>query len=308
MFSRISFTISRVLRFRGRRANKTQTRSSPAFETVSVPPPLPPKDHPTTKRPNARAETVPDLDSHTLLSPIAQSPTGVASPPLSPIEGAHTPIIVISLDNAEPRVISEKSSLSTLVGVDTTFLSVEDPFLNDKHASFSPHKINDTNGPSSRPSTLPQRTKSKRKSRAKPTPPPLPIFLTDTGAPRGWEDIPCDLDSAHIKPNGSKRPISLFSPRPTATTTYTSRTKSLRFSVSAKPRAPRPRGAGVVPKDTSESSGEALGAAHKRRMSKRASAVPAPGAPVKERRKSRWDQEMDLPETQEVLRALRDMN
>ncbi|KAH7923103.1 hypothetical protein BV22DRAFT_1048404 [Leucogyrophana mollusca] len=271
MFSRISFSFSRAFRFRSRRLGKvteTLPRGAPA--------PAPPK-----KR---RAQTLviqtplPSPAFQSLLSQNAQSPppsAPLSSIPMSP----GGPVILIGHEPSESYFITEKEPVVPLQEPRSIFVStLELPHPNTKRVSFDESASRST---ATSRSTTPVNT-----FKGEQIPPKSFSFLNDPPADREtgeWEDEHTEMKQSKRK--SLKRPLSLFSPRP-------SRTTPQRFSVPALP----------VRSDTETIT---------RRASKRkstASTVGTTGGQKKGKRQSRWSAEWHSQETQEVLRALRDMN
>ncbi|KIJ60512.1 hypothetical protein HYDPIDRAFT_32144 [Hydnomerulius pinastri MD-312] len=253
MFSRFSFSISRVLRFKSRRANKAPV-------TVPVPPPPPPKK---VRGQSLRLEPVASPALQSLLSPVAHSPQ------LSPIPGVPGPIIIIGQDPIENYVVTEKVQHLT---PDTVHLTVLEP-PRRKRVSFDDQRAESSSPASSSLSPTPVST-TMGVDQVPPKPVPSPIALKSADSTEleayAWEDVPGSAD-VPVKRKGEKRPMSLFSPRPTCS-------KSQRFSVPAVPSRPE---------------------SMQRRASKRVSAMPPASGAKKEKRQSRWSREMNSVETQE---------
>ncbi|KAF8841361.1 hypothetical protein BDN67DRAFT_980380 [Paxillus ammoniavirescens] len=229
MFTRFSFSLSRILRLKSRRESKAPLAvpGSASSPPSLSPPPPPPK--------NGRGQA---LRVQLAASPLHQHPpTPVSySPQLSPIAGAPGPVIVIGQD---PRsyVVTEK--VPSLTG-DTAHLVVLEP-PRKRCVSFADQRARaraDSTTSSSSPTSprWPPPVPTLCVDQVPPKPLPSPLFLQpDTPAAaeaHQWEDID---ESTQLKASakssntkGSKRPLSLFSPRPTGT-------KGQRFSVPALP-------------------------------------------------------------------------
>ncbi|KIJ14817.1 hypothetical protein PAXINDRAFT_169498 [Paxillus involutus ATCC 200175] len=288
MFTRFSFSLSRILRLKSRRESKALAVPGLASSPPSPsPPPPPPKNG---RGPALRVQlATPPLHQH-LPTPVSYSPQ------LSPIAGAPGPVIVIGQD---PRsyVVTEK--VPSLTG-DTAHLVVLEPprqrcvSFADQRARARADSTTSSSSPTSSRWPTPVPTLCVDQVPPKPLPSPL-LLQPDTPAAaevHQWEDIDENAESTAAAKSsntkGSKRPLSLFSPRPTGT-------KGQRFSVPPLP-ATKP---------------ESFQRRASKRESKRVSVMPVGGASAtakREKRKSRWSQEMERADTQEVLRALRDMH
>ncbi|KIK93962.1 hypothetical protein PAXRUDRAFT_12337 [Paxillus rubicundulus Ve08.2h10] len=280
MFTRFSFSLSRILRLKSRRASK----ASPAVPGPASPSPPPAK--------NGRRPV------QITTSPLHQyPPTPVSySPRLSPVAGAPGPMIVIGQDLRSYVVTEKVPSLRS----DTAHLAILEPprqrcisFVDQRARARSDSTASSLSHTTSyQPTPVP--TFCVDQVPPKPVPSPL-LLHPDTPTVAGvhqWEGLDESIESTasaeSSNTKGSKRPLSLFSQRPTGT-------KGQRFSVPALP-ATKP---------------ELLQRRASKRQSKRVPVMTVGGASAmakREKRKSRWSQEMGRADTQEVLRALRDMH
>jgi len=288
MFTRFSFNLSRFLRLKGRRATKGLYAKPGVLET---PPPSPPRS-PSPPPPKRRRDQPP--------APPALQSLAHQSPQLSSVPG---PIIVIGEDPTRSYVIAEKAPSFTSDSVHVVVL--EPP--RRKRITFVDEGARVRADSSTSSSSSSSASASLSVGQIPPKPNPSPLLLqphaTDSEAHQ-WVDIDVPAggnESAFPKPSrkkGSYRPVSLFSPRPT-------RTKPLRFSVPPLPPLP--------PLSPSRPERRASKRDSKRE-SKRVSVMTLGGgsgaweSAKREKKKSRWSREMERADTQEVLRALRDMH
>ncbi|KAF9235763.1 hypothetical protein BU15DRAFT_77691 [Melanogaster broomeanus] len=281
MFTRFSFSFSRFLRLKSRRASKASAAnpgvgaSLPRSPPRSPPPPPPKERQSSLNQPPA--------------SPATQSLV-LQSPQLHP-----TRCYVIA--EKAPSFTSDTVHLVTLDTPRRKRITFVDEGARAR--ADSPTSSSSSSTCYSRPPT-PAPIFSVGQVPPKPIPSPLLLHphAADSEAHQ-WEDVPeSGNGSAFPKPShkkGSYRPMSLFSPRPT-------RTKSLRFSVPPLPMSklefPQRRASKRESKrDSKRVSMMTLGGG-----------IGASGSVKREKRKSRWSREMERADTQEVLRALRDMH
>ncbi|KAF9221258.1 hypothetical protein BS17DRAFT_785600 [Gyrodon lividus] len=290
MFTRFSFSLSRILRLKSRRASKAPA----AVPGAGSPPPPPPRSPPPPPRspplPPPKKSRGKSLRGQPATSPITQSPQ------LSPVAETQGTIIVICQDPTRSYVVTEKAP--SITG-DTARLVVLEPprrrrvsFADEKARARADSITSSSSSASSSRFFTPVPTLGVDQVPPKPLLSPLPSnpHAAAAASPEAqqWEDIPARGDASNTPPKpshtkGSKRPMSLFSPRPT-------RGEAQRFSV-PPPLPSKP---------------ESLQRRASKRESKRVSG--APGTAKREKRMSRWSREMNRADTQEVLRVLRDMH
>ncbi|KAH7912684.1 hypothetical protein BJ138DRAFT_1112147 [Hygrophoropsis aurantiaca] len=309
MFSRISFSFPRAFRFRSRRVGKPTGTSPPAASS------------PARASPKRRAQTLvlqPPLPSpalQTIISPVVQSPLPSAtSPSQTGPASPNGPVILIGHEQGELEkyFIAEKErqkeSAAPLQHEEARgiIFNMIDPHpvnvnANTKHVSFDQSaSVSHTRSAGTSRSVSPASELEPHKNGDFPflkEPPPT------YHEARGWghredgewvDELDIHTDLQHSKRRSLKRSLSLFNPR-------LARSNTQRNSVPPKPQR---FSVPVLP-------GYSVDDKLARRTSKRkstASTMSTNGqGQGKAKRQSRWSREWHSEETQEVLRALRDM-
>ncbi|KAH0838844.1 hypothetical protein J3R83DRAFT_7255 [Lanmaoa asiatica] len=308
MFTRFSFSLSRIFRLGSRRGAKANDSSARFARRTSSDPSPSKSRRPTSWRlesinttPNSSTTRPRSFFIRSLLSPIAHSPI-TTSPGVTPIPDALTPILIIGHDPAQstlppPPAPVPPTDVRPQTQVDGGLLLETPPMPthhNTRRVSFqlpTTHTEEPPESPLSTCSTLVTDVETQAQAEIEPAVPPEQPFTTeafDSGSV--WAaSVELDVGLDNVVRSGSRkaRPASLLSPLPV-------RVDLSRFSLPVTPTTPT-RMANTNARDD-------------RRESNRTSPIPpvfGSGSGKKEKRMSRWSRELNKPETQEALRVLR---
>lgn len=310
--TRFSFSLSRFFGFRRRGAanpNDRAQNAARAASTLYAPPPPPlesrrplslqPEAMSTTSTTSSTGRPRPTLVSSPLLSPIAQSPP--TSPDVIPRTNTPLPIIIIGEYSPQstlplPPAPAPSGGVGPQIPVDGVSLLDSPTVPNPRRVSFQLPPEDRPSTPLSTCSTLVPEVGSQAEGESPQPPSPglspehSPVF--ETADSEAFEAVLTGEDESiaelPVAPSqsGRDRHMSMFAPRPL-------RMDANRFSLPVVATIP----AGTNTRD---------GGAEYRRMTLIPSASGLSSA-KKDKRASRWDREMSKPETQEVLRALREI-
>jgi len=308
--TRISFPLSRIFRFRRRCSTKASDSSSENIARASYSTPRPSKPRRlaslklelinTTRTPSTRRPL--SLFIPSSLTPIPQSPLAV-SRDVTPVPGTPPPILIIGKD--PPRSILSLPPVPAPPGdggqrapVNGILLIEPRPVPKSRRVSFQLPTTHTEDCPESPLSTCSTLVAKEAEAEAEAeaeieVAPVVPSGPEQSHAPHSDSVEAESIDSVAELPrvvrsgSGKVRPISLFTAQPV-------RADVSRFSLPINPAAPI-TAAGTNVRDS-------------RRESKRTSYMPSTsgsGSTKQARRATSWSRELDRPETQEVLRALR---